>query len=917
MAGSVLTEPQLRSQVAEIAALGSAPEPLAIGLRTSARWDGPGTVECGGRRHRVIVATSVLEVRAALAEAEEAGSPVVILTPLDSQQLGRDVLGRLARGRLYGPDIWQAVLHAFKARRAAPALRDPALAQALIDHAPPDGYPPVPTGVLDEAAAWRALYRHALGLERRDPDLPEWLRWAASEPGRSAYLRAPEDLRRLLREHVAAVEAPGVASVLKVIDSGVGGDAIALAIACGVVFPSADGPSPLPDAAARLERYHGDTPITPRDGARLAEAAEAVIAELRRAEQHQEAGRHVARADELLVKIHAQAEVHRSRLSVLGYTRRLERLAADLTAALDGPTPERIAACEAAFQAVAGHDQAGREPARIEAARMAIRLVRWPELKAGGELPARPFATLADAYRADGSFVDQARDAIIGGDPLPALADAYKALEAAASARRDAENRAFAEALAGWSAGSPPRDGDGPVPIEHALARFLAPPAKGAGGRPVLLIVLDGLSWAIAHPLFDAIRQGRWHEMTTEPGGRPLPPVVAALPTITAASRASLLAGRLCRGDAGKEKGWFADHPELREASRGGDPPVLFHKAEIDDGGRGRLDPAVRAAIDSDRQRVVGVVVNAIDDHLAGSSQIEWSWTPERIRPLRDLLEAAFAARRVVAIAADHGHVLHRDGEYRPAPGGEARWRPDDGVVHPDEVKVSGPRVLGPGGADRAILAWRETTRYVKKHNGYHGGATPQEALPPFALFAPVPEPGKGLAACRTELPGWWLEAAPQAAPEAPPQSEARPPIAAPADDEYDGLALFQAAASRRPVDGSNGAAPPPTAVPAPDWVARLLASETFAQQRQVASRLAPGDEQVVMVLRELDRRGGQMTAAAFAARIGLPPLRLPGFIAQLQRMLNLDGYPILDLDRDRDAVTLDVPLLKRQFELE
>jgi hypothetical protein len=54
------------------------------------------------------------------------------------------------------------------------------------------------------------------------------------------------------------------------------------------------------------------------------------------------------------------------------------------------------------------------------------------------------------------------------------------------------------------------------------------------------------------------------------------------------------------------------------------------------------------------------------------------------------------------------------------------------------------------------------------------------------------------------------------------------------------------------------------------------------------------------------------MTAATFAARIGLPPLRLPGFVAQLQRMLNLDGYPILDLDRDRDAVTLDVPLLKR-----
>jgi hypothetical protein len=123
------------------------------------------------------------------------------------------------------------------------------------------------------------------------------------------------------------------------IDSGAGGDAVALAIACGVVFPSADAPSPLPDAAARLERYHGDTPIVPRAAARLAEAAGAVIAELRRAEQHQEAGRHIARADELLVKVHAQAEAHRSRLSVLGYTQRLERLACALAAALDSRTP--------------------------------------------------------------------------------------------------------------------------------------------------------------------------------------------------------------------------------------------------------------------------------------------------------------------------------------------------------------------------------------------------------------------------------------------------------------------------------------------------------------------------------------------------------------------------------------------------
>ena len=59
MATSVLTEPQLRSEVAEI--LGLTPEPLAIGLRTVARWAGPEVVEYSGRRHKVVAAASVLD----------------------------------------------------------------------------------------------------------------------------------------------------------------------------------------------------------------------------------------------------------------------------------------------------------------------------------------------------------------------------------------------------------------------------------------------------------------------------------------------------------------------------------------------------------------------------------------------------------------------------------------------------------------------------------------------------------------------------------------------------------------------------------------------------------------------------------------------------------------------------------------
>jgi hypothetical protein len=72
--------------------------------------------------------------------------------------------------------------------------------------------------------------------------------------------------------------------------------------------------------------------------------------------------------------------------------------------------------------------------------------------------------------------------------------------------------------------------------------------------------------------------------------------------------------------------------------------------------------------------------------------------------------------------------------------------------------------------------------------------------------------------------------------------------------------------------------------------------------------RAAPGS---------LDRQGGILTPAALAQALAIPPLRLDGLIAKLQRLLNLDGYEVLRHDRQRDVVELDLAKLKRQFELE
>src|SRR5262249_43888174 len=154
-------------------------------------------------------------------------------------------------------------------------------------------------------------------------------------------------------------------------------------------------------------------------------------------------------------------------------------------------------------------------------------------------------------------------------------------------------------------------------------------------GHRVLLAVLDGLSWAVAHELLPALHQEQWWELTRLEWGRPPPPLLATIPSITELSRATLLAGRLARGGAAAEKQWFAGHEGLAGACERRHPPVLFHKAQLTEGARGALSTDVQQTVASDRHRVVGVVVNAIDDQLSGAEQVRHPWTLEAIRPLR------------------------------------------------------------------------------------------------------------------------------------------------------------------------------------------------------------------------------------------------------------------------------------------
>jgi len=561
---------------------------------------------------------------------------------------------------------------------------------------------------------------------------------------------------------------------------------------------------------------------------------------------------------------------------------------------------------------------------------MARRLARWLML------PMPTAATVAGAvgWQADeGAFVDWARFRLLGGDELTELDHAYEAMRAAAIARRNAFDQPFAQALLQWNAQAPGADAR-VVPVESVLDRVLGPIAAS---QPVLLLVMDGMSTSIYRELFTRIDNLGWVEMVPADAERPqgsdgplpsaLPPSgggrraasiwglpligVAALPTVTEVSRTSLLCGRLALGTAAHEKTGFASHPALLAHSRSEVPPRLFHKGDLADSTN--LSQEVRATIANPQQKVVGVVYNAVDDHLSGPDQLHQRWALEDLRLLLPLLREAREARRVVVITADHGHLLE-DGTTQLS-GAAApdklsdRWRPGREARAPHEVGFSGGRVVSADDSKAVVCLWGERTRYAGRKNGYHGGVSPQEVTVPLSVIVPLGMNLAGWQLAPPAQPEWWelphLASVP--APAVAPAPAARPagrkaamaPVAQPSLFEPSEVAAVQSAAAATPAD---------------DWIGALLASAIYASQRQLAARVALPDDKMRLLLTSLSERGGKLSRAALAQRLSLPEVRLSGLLSAVRRMLNVDQAPVLKVDETAGTIELNKVLLLQQF---
>jgi hypothetical protein len=80
-----------------------------------------------------------------------------------------------------------------------------------------------------------------------------------------------------------------------------------------------------------------------------------------------------------------------------------------------------------------------------------------------------------------------------------------------------------------------------------------------------------------------------------------------------------------------------------------------------------------------------------------------------------------------------------------------------------------------------------------------------------------------------------------------------------------------------------------------------------------MAGRVAPADAQVEALLRLLDRVGGRVPVASVAPALGIAPVRVRGVIAGIRRILNVEGYTVLDEDAG-DTLTINRQLLFTQF---
>jgi hypothetical protein len=889
---------QIKAQVAAIRQKSSSSYE-AIGIRTQGRWTGEQQREDGGNLYLVYQCDSPLALRLALRESAAEGAVKVLITGLDEQSIDQDILLRLAKHTLFPINSWQIAKSLFGASSVDPRLlKHHWIADTLLDWMPANDYPTVSGGFLDAETVWPILLKQGIGLEVPRPDLDALLAWSVDPDNGARYQSTSPEFREAAAQWLCEMAGPVAQSVLDCAAASELPDAVPVGLLAEVIFHPEVG-SQLDKAIGKLEErfLQGSFP-NPALMKLWSDAASRVvqtpsIPQAQRIEL-------VQRADQLLKELGAEAFAYLSVMSELGFAQRLGRFGARLRKLLASPETSDLELLTEAHTAIKQHEQASHPPhqRRIERVDMAFRLSVWltESIRSQTE-PLKDLGHAIQSYVQEGGFVDWARLSLRHGDPIGELSEAYRKLFDRVAEIQEGQSHQFAKLLQNWvEVGS---YGKGFLPIENILAGIVAPLADQV---PVLLVVIDGMSVAVCRELMANLQDSDWATITQVGQPSALMAGLAAIPSLTETSRTSLLCGQLTAGDQRTEQKGFSSHNALVKASRSKHPPLLFHKGALQDDDDSGLTGQVRGAIKEPQNKIVGVVVNAVDDYLSKGEQIDVRWAPQELKVLSVLLYEAKIAGRLVILVSDHGHILDCGMEHLAA-GDSERWRSNGTPPTAKELQVKGQRVVIP--ESKALIApWSEKLRYKPKKTGYHGGLNPQEMIVPIAVLSTPGDCPDGWVEAPVDEPLWWNTSMPEL------EDQLEAPQAQPEESQAHLGPLFSLIEAE--VNPSGAESAPGT----PKWIFELLDSASYQAQKKLTGRLAPEEALLTDVLARLDRHGYQMSLTALAKSLNLSSTQLQQVIQSLQRILNIDGYAVLTLDKAHSTVALNQKLLIQQFGL-
>lgn len=869
----------------------------------------------GAGRFAIVPVESELDLRDKLASYEAPDARVVFLVPW-STEVPLDVSGRFAgNGKVLRVGVEARLRRMFGVAEVSDEACRAPLARYLLATDPDASFRSV-EGRLTERALWSAWLRDRWGLEALALDA--LLGFAARDGRGGAFVAAMQPAPEVREGLLALFDrelGPAGRAIWTAWERGRGEVALGYAVLCEELAKTSD-----PSAAVWLRlklKQELDAADAQAVATALAGAALGALAHVSRHAPAHERAKLLAAADALVDEEAARAALRAHPRLPSAWRARLDAVGRALLEGAAAPSREALERASEALSALESHElyPESAQTTRVKRAAMAVRLLaflvaRTDRRTEGQATPHGDAVALGAWYAAEGGYLDWARG-FARGSAQDELGRGVSAVVAAADEVRAELDARFATGLSAWiEAGRPSSE---VVPIDAALARVAAPFLKGDPDRRLLVLLLDGMAWAQAVELLLSMGERAmawgplaWHASAEgRIGSAPVPPVFAALPTITEVSRAAFFGGKPILAGAAtstqKDPERFEAHRALRELCEA--PPRLLLRAEGHTAGGAASQEALTLVGDV-RRRVVGIVVNAIDASLKADPQQHARWDVDSIRPLADLLEAAQQAGRAILFASDHGHVPVREGMLRveSASSGGARWRGEEGALAETELRFCGEGVWTPRGKDAVVLLAGDAHRYSSApHAGEHGGASLAEVVAPCLLIGSATERSEdaGQRVVGPFVPDWWLlrvrPAAPAIGP--PPQRRGKP---RPADNQLTLPAV---------------APPPPALVERP----AELPEHPLARSKLFAS-LAPKKSDQEPILRAVEfllAKNGSASAEAFAAAMGELAWRVPGLVSKLQGVLNVDGYQVLWFDPKGKQVHLDRAKLEQQFEVE